>query len=164
MNETSLKGVVVRGRGLASCKVGDLPQQVLDYLGGNPVPGTANVILERPVRLRCDGILGSVGLHSYWPSEIQGDPVIIDRWPGCPLHVLEVISTKRIRDSAFPRERISIDLGQSHVPVIIGSKEWLAWACAWLGRRSWYYRSDQYVVFTKWLARKWIPATQGRCV
>ncbi|MCG5529697.1 hypothetical protein LRD18_02255 [Halorhodospira halochloris] len=73
--------------------------------------------------------------------------MLIYRWRGCPLHIVEVISAVHLREALMLSNDdtviLIIDSAFTDTPSL---RAWLAWLLLWAGRRSWYYRRGRWMV------------------
>ncbi len=69
------------------------------FLEGDNVPGTLNVVFDRPVRFSPEHVAFSAsGEGNFWMAEINELPCIVNRENRRPLHHAELISTVKLRD------------------------------------------------------------------
>ncbi|MET0341049.1 MAG: hypothetical protein ABW252_08600 [Polyangiales bacterium] len=132
-------------------------------LGEELVPGSLNVILNRPFRFaEAAAVSFDAGARLLWPASIHGTPVWIYRWRRAPLHVVEVLATVRLRETFALHDDAAVAIRVSSER--IGAVSWastLAWSAFWLGRREWCYSNDRYYQRTaRWCRR--LGATQER--
>jgi hypothetical protein len=80
-------------------------------------------------------------------NQTQQPSVLAHRWPTCPLHVVEVISTRHLRTyfDLHDGSVVSIESADFQpVPMV----DLAAWAALWAFRKKNYYKSDRYVAWT----------------
>lgn len=164
-HEAVLVGTVVMGRGNAAKHFAANSQELRELLGTELFPGSLNVILKRPLRLREAAALRfDSGMRLLWPATMHGTPVWIYRWRWAPLHVVEVVSTVGLRKAFQLADGNLVTLSVS--PERLGAVSFLstlAWSAFWLGRRDWCYSNDRYYQRTaRWCRR--LGATQARSV
>ncbi|MCG5533000.1 CTP-dependent riboflavin kinase [Halorhodospira sp. 9621] len=138
-----LSGQVCAGRGLASQHLATAPQELEHWLGAPPVAGTLNLVTNRPYRLNTKTAKVFDEDHKMvWPARAGDSPVLVYRWPGCPLHVFELISPVRLRDALglADGDRLQVHLPAGHLARVSASA-WVVWALLWGLRTGRYYRS-----------------------
>lgn len=143
-----LTGVVTRGRGVAKglfaseLVSGALPD------GESLFPGSLNIVLDLPVKLDFNVAIPFAGGSRYlWPVSISGVdvPVFVYRWKGCPLHVLEIVSTQRLRDKLGLEDGFVLELSlPCHYVSNVNRIAVAVWWLLWRGRESWYYTKERY--------------------
>lgn len=168
-NETSVpekcvevEGTVIAGRGKASAHLLDLNAELKSITSETLVPGSLNVVLERPIWLAPDRAIPFDGGHRLlWRGWLGDTPIWLYRWSVAPLHVVEILSSIHLRSALNlhdgARVRIKLDVAQVR-PI-----PWLArvaWAVIWSDRKAWSYTNDAYY----YLVRPWgvrLGATQS---
>ena len=144
----ALTGVVTRGRGGAKKLFVQEPVPGALPEGESLFPGSLNVVLELPVQLDFRMAIPFAGGKRYlWPVSINGveAPVFIYRWKGCPLHVLEIVSTQRLRDLLGLEDGSALELALPCDPVVQVSQMAAAvWWVLWRGRETSYYTNEYY--------------------
>ncbi|HET8933375.1 MAG TPA: DUF120 domain-containing protein [Polyangiales bacterium] len=161
--EAIVVGTVAMGRGNATKDLAGNAQQLRELLGTELFPGSLNVILKRPLRLREAAALRfDRGMRLLWPATMHGTPVWLYRWRWAPLHVVEVLSTVGLRKTLQLANgdlvTLSIRTEQLGAVSLLST---LAWSAFWLGRRDWCYSNDRYYQRTsRWCRR--LGATQAR--
>jgi hypothetical protein len=163
--ESVVVGTVASGRGNATKHLSKSAHELRQIVGRDVFPGSLNVLLKAPLRLdesaahRFDD-----GARLLWPASLYGTDVWLYRWRHAPLHVLEVVSTVRLRDvlRLADGELVTIKIGHER----IGDVSWtnrIVWSAFWLGRRQWCYSNDRYYYRTaRWCRR--FGATQAQPV
>lgn len=157
-----LDGTVMSGRGQASLRLVDSAAELRSITGEELVPGSLNVVLDRPVWLAPErAIAFADGRWLLWRGWLNGSPVWLFRWSIAPLHVIEVLSSIHLRSAFNLRDgqqvTIKLDIDQLH-PI-----PWLAraaWALIWSGRKTWSYTNDAYYYFVRPWACGWEPHNQ----
>jgi hypothetical protein len=166
--EVVLEGQVACGRGLAAPELMALRDQVQAIVKEPLCPGSLNLVLKRPVRfVDAAGFAFDLNYRTLWRASLNGIDVWIYRWRESPLHIVEVLSSVRLR------ERLNLQNGDT-VTLRIGRAkigklrylERLIWALLWAGRRRWFYLykfySNRTVRFGKDLgATQEQPVVQG---
>jgi hypothetical protein len=158
-------GTVVMGRGNARKHLAQSRQELRELLGTELFPGSLNVILKRPLRLREAAALRfDSGMRLLWPATMNGAPVWLYRWRWAPLHVVEVLSTVGLRQTFQLVDGSAVTLSISSERLgAVSLLSTLAWSAFWLGRRDWCYSNDRYYRrTTSWCRR--LGATQARSV
>jgi hypothetical protein len=137
-------GTVCSGRGLAKDQLAPLHEQLGQYLGAPPMPGSLNVLLRQPVSLH-DGrpVIATSG-RAFWPVSFNGIDALVHRWRYCPLHVVEIVSHIALRRHFGLQDGASvrIDLTGAIAPTPLSST--LSWWLAWRGREALFYSNDAY--------------------
>jgi hypothetical protein len=144
---------VLPGRGRAS-RVRAAEVDRLSALNCGPlVRGSLNLMSLRPTWLNLESAFFVAGEHHYWKAEIEGIPVILNRWHGCPAHVYEVFSEVHLRSALSLRDesRVSLSIPREHVDAERTSAlgNLLVWYAAWRWRERFYYAGERYL----WLLR-----------
>ncbi|WP_155265114.1 methyltransferase domain-containing protein [Sphingomonas segetis] len=139
----TLHGKVVAGRGVGSEHISRASDELRIITGERPYPGTLNILLDRPAKLREEaGKPFDGGERLLWRARLNGTPVWLYRWRHAPLHVLEVVAPFSLRER-FGIEynspaAIELDEGcLGHVP-------WFGWALLWKGRERFVYTNHRY--------------------
>lgn len=159
-----LIGHLISGRGNAQQHVLDFKSELEAKIGTTIFKGTMNVILSRPILLSCEGVMKfDRGRRLVWPARMGSTQVWLYRWPNAPLHIVEVLAEKRIRDAwdLEDGDQVRIDVPSEFIrsPSLVKNA---LWAIYWLGRKDWAYTNDRYYFGTKtWCAR--LGIIQGRC-
>ena len=151
-------GVVVSGRGNATPLLRGR-KELIEYFGEEPHPGSLNVLLDWPIQFF--PIRVKIRLEDYlavWPGKMEGRPCLIQRWPNCPLHVVEVISPHRFRLEKGQRARLEFHLFD--VEPLPWSKLF-GWGALWGLRRRYAYSNDRYYEWAQDVAGRW-PALFGQ--
>ncbi|MDN5926844.1 MAG: hypothetical protein L0I29_07205 [Hyphomicrobiales bacterium] len=158
-----ISGHVRSGRGRAAAELAVHMEEIEEITGQNIVPGSLNVILDRPVRFKeSEAAVFDNGFRMLWPAEMGGVAVWIYRWRHTALHVAEVISSQRLRDILHicNNSEVIINIDECHIDQIDWMQS-LAWAIVWAGRRDWCYTNDRYYFETLGFCRA-MEATQER--
>ena len=140
------RGQVTSGRGKATADLLSLRDDLLPIVNELLCPGSLNVLLNRPVRLR-DSAASAFdgGRRMLWRASLNGIDIWVYRWEGAPLHVAEVLSSVHLRQRLDLKDgdeinlRLSSDLIAAITPLGV-----LTWIALWIGRRSWFYSSNSY--------------------
>ena len=150
----SYSGTVLSGRGKAREHLEAEYDAFHEATGENLIPGSLNLILSKPVLLNLKtALLVSNGTRLLWRAELVDQPVWIYRFPHAPLHVVEVLSSVRLRDALGLEDGDTVTL---HVPQVdadaLSLRRRLAWHFLWKGRGSWAYHKDWYYLRTRALS------------
>lgn len=155
MVEVKLSAEVVAGRGKASTIIRDHSDAIRTVISGPPFPGSLNLILSKPLRFNRNNVhYFDSGKRLLVPGSIDGRPIWFYRWSSAPLHVVEVISTEKLRDVIGVRDGscVSVALDDFYVEKIpVASK--ISWTLLWGGRRKWFYTRQRYVRGLRWVSR-----------
>lgn len=146
MSVVSFPVYLVSGRGLAAAEISSLEEsdEIVHALGVAPFPGSLNLISRFPVRLKED-VAVFTSRRIFQRALLNGIPVVVARWPTCPLHVFEVLHPERLRDRLGPES-------ESECVLTLLSEEWqvpsfkerLFWHFVWWRREHWFYQHDRY--------------------
>jgi Methyltransferase domain len=123
-----------------------LDHEVRAIVGEPLFPGTLNVILKKPIRLRDDvGVFFDGDRRTLWPAVLNDVDVWIYRWRKAPLHVVEIVAPQSLRERFCLNDgdpvSLKLDLTQI-AEVSIFSR--IVWAAIWKWRESWSYHKDGY--------------------
>ncbi len=147
----TIVGQVLSGRGRAAKVFEDFGGDISESVGCKPLPGSLNVVLNRPIAL--NPALGTTFDQSrrfLWRVSVQGIrvPLFVYRWNGCPLHVIEIVSTVYLRDALKLTDgstlAIQVDEKLIHS---LGPVTRSVWRVLWHRRESWYYQCEHYKTF-----------------
>jgi hypothetical protein len=136
-------GKVVSGRGLGSDRIANL-SELFSTCDLELYPGTLNVVLKKPV-----GFLKTTACYNYnnrfyfWKAKLNGFSCFVYRWPQCPLHVLEIVASHRLRDLLASKE-VEIEVSENFLRKL-SYTERLVWSLSWEGRREQYYKDSLYI-------------------
>jgi CTP-dependent riboflavin kinase len=140
-----LSGRIQKGRGAAERQLDWLERKFHEALGKPPFPGTLNLLLDIPVVFA--GETGfSIGSRLFVPARIPNvGVVVVHRWRGCPLHVVEVIAAVSIREAlgGGDGEVVSLEVCRSDL-VDPTWAQCLFHCLLWCGRRTWFYSNHWY--------------------
>ena len=151
-------GVVVSGRGNATPLLRGR-KELSAYFGAEPHPGSLNILLDWPIQFRPARV--KIRLEDYlvaWAGTMDGRPCLVQRWPNCPLHVLEVISPYRFGLEKGERARVQF-YGLDLAP--LPWSKLLGWSALWALRRRYAYSNDSYYEWAQEIAGRW-PAWFGQ--
>jgi len=158
-----LKGQVVSGRGLAAAELLTLREQVQTIVQEPLCPGSLNIMLNRPVRLRdAVGLTFDLDYRTLWQASLGGINVWVYRWRESPLHIVEILSSVHLRERLNLKNGDTVTLRMSKQQ--IGKIHFLdrfIWAALWAGRRHWFYSHKSYSNRTVRFGKE-LGATQER--
>lgn len=142
-----ISGKAVSGRRNATGQLDWSDPRFLGILGAPPIPGTFNILLDEPLLLVGDDEEDFQALHRiFLRGRLEGvGEVLIHRWRGAPLHVLEIVSSRRIRELLGIEDYgvVSVVIAKKRL-VAIPIMRRLAHALVWKWREEWYYKYDWY--------------------
>jgi hypothetical protein len=163
--EVALEGQVVCGRGLATPELVRLREQVQAIVKEPLYPGSLNIVLNRPVRLRdTDGFMFDLNYRTLWRASLGGIDVWVYRWRESPLHVVEILSSVYLRGSLNLKNGDAVTLRMSSAQTgELHFFERFIWALLWRGRRRWFYSYKLYSNRTVRLGKE-LGATQEQPV
>jgi CTP-dependent riboflavin kinase len=140
-------GRAVSGRGNATSQLDWSDPRFYEGLGASPVHGTFNVLLDEPLLLVSDGQEDFTAFHRLFVRGTLegGGEVLIHRWRGAPLHVLEIVSSRKIRDVLGLQDHgaVSLIIAEKRLAPISFAR-WLAHMLVWKWREEWYYKHEWY--------------------
>jgi hypothetical protein len=159
----NLKGQVVSGRGLAAAELLTLREQVQTIVQEPLCPGSLNIILNRPVRLRdAAGSAFDFDYRRLWRASLGGINVWVYRWRESPLHIVEILSPVHLRERLNLKNGDTVTLRISKRQIgKIHFRERFIWAALWAGRRHWFYSHKAYSNHTVRFGKE-LGATQER--
>lgn len=146
-----LGGRVSSGRGAASPGLARASALYEELLGRPPVPGTLNIVLDEPVELSATRAVLSVDGSQYsWRASLNGSPCLAHRWRACPLHIIEVVSDRRLRadDGIRDGDHVQLALARDLI-VSLPLVRLVAWALLWRFRERLFYTSNRYTKLTR---------------
>jgi len=142
-----ISGRAVSGRGHAASQLDWSDPRFYEGLGAAPVPGTFNVLLDEPLLLVGNGKEDFNAVHRLFVrGTLEGvGEVLIHRWRGAPLHVLEIVSSRRIRDvlGLQDHDAVTLIIAEKRLTPISFARR-LAHVLVWKWREEWYYQHDWY--------------------
>ena len=154
----SLVGTVCRGRGVASEHLREYAQELERILGAPPIPGTLNLILQGPLGLDVQQCALVRDKRFFWSASVAGIPVLAYRWPGCPLHILEIVAPLMLRAHLGAGDGDSVSIAVEGKQTLT-PKQRLSWSILWSLRQDRFYASD-YPFLIKRFKRLWRNASQ----
>lgn len=153
-----ITGTIASGRGSAARHVSNSLDELASITGKQFYPGTLNVVLDKRVRFNTQNAMPfDKDRRFIWPAMICDYPVWLYRWKGAPLHIVEVLSECKLRDTLGLEDNgriyISIDMGiVDGLRVRDRVSSLLLWGG---GRRGLYYNSRYAASKLVSLARKY---------
>lgn len=141
-----INGRVRSGRGVAAPYIAKIQSELERVTNEAIVPGTLNIILDRPLRLNEAGArLFDQNLRMLWPATLNGTDVWVHRWKHTALHVVEVLSCVHLRNRFDLKDgdRVTLTMRPDDIDRV-GAMGRTAWAIVWIGRRDWCYTNDRY--------------------
>jgi hypothetical protein len=157
----AISGYVRGGRGKAAAELAAHREEIETITGETLFPGSLNVILDRPVRFKqSEAAFFDSGFRMLWPAEMNGVAVWMYRWRHTALHVVEILSSSKLRDVLCNDSNMTVVINiDEHCIDKVYWKQSLAWHMIWAGRRDWCYTSDRYYFETLGFCRA-MGATQ----
>ena len=135
-------GRVVNGRGLGTYRMLTL-QEFFSKHNLEIFPGTLNVVLKTPVQFNKDRCANNYrNQFFFWPITVNGISCLVYRWSQCPMHILEIVATTKLRDR-FSGEDVTIEIEASLLQKLTATNLYL-WNLSWNGREKLYYRDSIY--------------------
>ncbi|MFD1380917.1 hypothetical protein [Fodinicurvata halophila] len=147
----TLKGKVISGRGRACSVIEENSKELKDITSQKIYPGSLNVVLNKPVQLNNTRALRfDRDKRLLWPATVDNKPVWLYRWSRTPLHLVEIISRERLRDTLNLQDNtsLSISIDEQDIARVSWIGAFIFYA-VWLGRKNWAYTNDQYYHKTK---------------
>jgi hypothetical protein len=132
----ALSGRVFSGSNVSDAVMTDCAEAIARATGAAIVPGTLNVWLDGPIALDNGRAAQVVKPRlAFWPAELDGLPVWIQRHDRGVLHVAELVADRGLRRALAlaDGDRVTLTLD----PDLLVPIPWpgrLAWALFWRGR------------------------------
>lgn len=147
-------GKYVKGRGMSSNQSLWKGSHVEEYLGGTPCLGSFNIELNEPVQLSPNKyVISRGGSRSLWPAMVLGHRCLVDRWPECPMHIIECISRVKLSDLLDEKNQTVEVLFEHTAPIPLW--KFHAWKFVWARVGAEYYSDDYWNTVQKsFLLRK----------
>lgn len=161
-DQVLLRGRPIDGRGKAKTHVTEAFEEFKSVTGECLFPGSLNLVLDQPVLLDASAAKTCQnGERLLWPAKLLGKPVWLYRYPTMPLHVVEVLSSVKLRDALELVNDRDVELAVSKSLIRkLSVHRRIAWMQIWAGRRSWVYANDRYFYRTAQLGTE-LGATQS---
>lgn len=155
-------GEVLSGRGKAAEHIEQEMIQFREATGEDFIPGSLNIALAEPIFFDFKQAKSvSEGERLLWKAHLMGEPVWVYRFPHAPLHIVEVLSTKHLRNHLDLRDGQSVPIEiDKHIAVNLTLQQRIAWILLWKGRETWSYKRDNYYLRTRSLSIE-LGATQA---
>ena len=126
-----LAATVASGRGVASAVLPRHRSALDEAAGTRILPGTLNLHLARPVRIvdaqAWDGPDDGRSRHLA-PARLEGYPVHVNHWSGCPQHRLDLVADVHLRRHLGLKDgdRVVLEVPARHVgpPTLGGRLRW----------------------------------------
>lgn len=154
-------GTVFSGSNVSGALMTERAREIAQATGTAVLPGTLNVWLSRPVALdnRRAAHLDKPRL-AFWPADLNGVPVWVQRYDRSVLHVAELVADRRLRTalSLTDGDRVTLTLDPGLL-VPIPTVGRLAWALFWRGRGRRHFVSRRYMLTARAWSRR-LGATQ----
>jgi len=155
--QIEISGKIVKGRGRSKEDILPFNDKLKSVLDQDVYPGTLNLVLDGPLLLNSSQCTTfDNGKRFLWEVSALGCPypIYIYRWRGCPLHIIELISSHKLRKVLNLKES---DVFKLYINSRIVEKapliKQLAWYLLWYKRNSAYYGSESYKQFVYKLKR-----------
>lgn len=139
--EKRITGKFSHGRGMSETLGAWNDDFVRQYFGRMACAGSFNIILNEPVEFLPSAKIAIVdGCRGIWPATVFGHPCLVERWPECPLHIVECISDVKLRDLLGPSSSVEVTLPST---IVLPAWKRHLWQRVWGGKNADYY-SDAY--------------------
>ena len=144
---------IVDGRGMAASLRSEDVGCLATLERVSLVPGSLNLIGEEPVWLDKSAavFIGKTG-HCFWRAKLNEVPILLNRWAG-PAHVYEAFSEHHLRSllklKSGDHAVLSIPNDSVDFTETRRIKNRVIWFLVWSGRRTLYYKSNQYLNFVR---------------
>lgn len=143
-----LKGVVLSGRNKGKSDIGKNIDFIQKELECKIYPGTLNLVLDFPVELNTNSAFCfEQNNRMIWKLDYpdRNIKLFIYRWSGCPLHIIEIVSNRNLRNcfNLKDGDTLTLNISKSlinEIPLISS----IIWGLLWRGRESWYYKFESY--------------------
>jgi hypothetical protein len=157
----ALSGRVFSGSNVSDAVMTDCAEAIARATGAAIVPGTLNVWLDGPIALDNGRAAQVVKPRlAFWPAELDGLPVWIQRHDRGVLHVAELVADRRLRPllALADGDRVTLTVD----PELLVPIPWLGrlvWALFWRGRGRAGFVSRGYMLTARAWCRR-LGATQ----
>jgi hypothetical protein len=136
-----VQGTVTGGRRIATHHIEEIAGALTPLLGAPPIAGTLNVLLDRPVEFSPYEAVLSIKGRYFWNAAINGLPCLAYRWPRCPLHVVEIVSTVHLRTKMSLIDGSAITIESPSLRLLSRQRHKI-WHELWASRGAEVYTSD----------------------
>lgn len=153
---TDVKAVVVPGRGIAAKARAPEVEALCRIRSTSLVSGSLNLVSKKPVWLDLNTAFfaSEHSRHFFWDAWLNGTPVILNRWIGCPVHVFELFAQDRLRVKHNLRDgdevTLTLPISSISSPNMSCLKNRLVWYLVWRGREKHYYIDGWYTKCLRW--------------
>lgn len=152
---SNLVGRVSSGRGKATERLAALAEPLERYFGCPHVPGSLNLILDRPIVLCPRGaVITGPENRRFWPASLYGVDILCYRYKNCPLHILELVSSRNLRDTFSLRDGSSVEVHLADRFIRKDALRLFFWRRVWGGHEIDYFDDagyrDRISKFHKW--------------
>jgi len=149
-----LRGKLISGRGLATGQLAEIMK--LMNFNYKLVPGSLNLIFDEPIAFetkKTDEFVIFQTSRYFWKAKINDLDVLLYRWRGSRLHIIEVLAPLNIREhfNLQDGDKIDIQVSKKYLRprrLIETVMFYIFWS---FGRQSWPYKTDKYQYFTKYI-------------
>lgn len=143
-----LKGEIISGRGIGKKRM----ESISEFFNENHLtiyPGTLNVIFSEPIKFKKKKAkLNYNNSFYFWKIKINGIKCFAYRWSQCPHHIIEIVSTSRLRDRINLDENPNVTIEiKDTILKKLNFLDLFFWNLVWKGRRDKFYTSDLYPKF-----------------
>jgi hypothetical protein len=144
-----LSGQVTSGRNFGADVITQNRDRIKHLLGAYPYAGTLNIAMNNPLLLQHAAQIDKKGKQFAISGTIKGIPVLIYRWHGGPLHVVEVIASVHLRSTLGLKDGQMIDIAVSK-DTVLSPPAWRSglWRLFYQERSHAYYNDDMHKLFT----------------
>lgn len=97
-------GTIASGRGKGRSRVMEVQAELERLMGSPLVPGTLNLVLDRPIEFLPVKAALISGSKMFWWAELEGQRCLAYRTKGFPLHIVEIVSTSHLRSEKELRD------------------------------------------------------------
>jgi len=147
-----ITGKIIKGRNRSQEDLFNPESNIKKMLGLDIYPGTLNLIINEPLLLNTKyGIPIDIQKKRYvWrlDNPRYAPKIFLYRWIGCPMHVVEIISTHHIKKfhNLKNGNNFNINLNSKYI-FPINKYKYIVWFLLWKGRVDWYYNNENYKNF-----------------
>jgi len=150
MKTETITAHIIAGRGLAKeRRAGDI-KKISEKYGLSLTDGSLNLISKSPLWLDTQTAIYTNGEgHFYWHGDLNGTPVIVNRWVwSCPAHVFEIFAEDHLRSKFDLSDGDPVELELSAECIDQSRNRSLLnrfiWTLAWRGRERFIYQDGIY--------------------
>jgi CTP-dependent riboflavin kinase len=161
INDIEIFGRIISGRGQAQRVVEQHYTDIIKVTKKCLFPGSLNVFLTYPVLLDTSHAQRFDNNRYIWLARIEGldAPIYVYRWRGCPLHIVELFSTVKLRDvlGIIDFSEINISISTSMLGEI-KPINYAVWYMLWRFREPYYYSCETYKKFIYFLRIRFLAS------